>query len=159
MDWQTGKVKNAWIFLGGVLGILLRGWKFFPGAVLFLLAGFSLFLFRMMGAGDGKLMVLIGGYLGIGQGLCAVGLGLFAAAVWAVWKLARAGPLGKELSGRFLRLFWYTQEVFRTGKRRPYISFEEMREDEKIPLGACLATGVFIFSLIGLLNHFFEQSG
>lgn len=158
-DWRTGKVKNEWIFLGGILGVLLRGWKFFPGAGLFLLTGFLLFLFRMMGAGDGKLMALIGGYLGICQGFCAIGFGLGAASVWAVWKLARAGPVGKELSGRFFRLFWYTQELLHTGERRPYLTFEEMREEEKIPVGACLAIGVFMFSLIGFFNRFFNQSG
>ena len=158
MDWRTGKVKNEWIFLGGILGILLRGWKFFPGAVLFLFTGFLMFLFRMMGAGDGKLMALIGGYLGVWQGLCAVGLGFCTASVWSVWKLARAGPVGKELSRRFLRLFWYTQKFFQTGERSPYIKFEEMKEEEKIPLGTCLAIGVFIFFLIGFFNQFFEQS-
>ena len=64
-DLWTGKVKNEWILLGVILGVVLRRGGFFPGAVLFGMAGFLLFRFRMMGAGDGKLTSLIGGYLGI----------------------------------------------------------------------------------------------
>ena len=40
-DLWTGKVKNEWILLGVILGVVLRRGGFFPGAVLFGMAGFD----------------------------------------------------------------------------------------------------------------------
>ena len=65
-DLKYGKVRNYWLWLLTVAGVLHRGSAFFFGAVLFLAAGMCLFRFRVMGAGDGKLMAVIGGYLGAG---------------------------------------------------------------------------------------------
>ncbi len=152
-DLQSGKVKNGWILLGVILGIMLRGWRFFPGAFPFALAGFFLFRFRMMGAGDGKLASLIGGYLGLWQGLCAVGLGLLFASLWAVWKLAGAGEGKAGCVTRFFRLFRYARTVMRTGQIEPYVEFEQMSRHEKIPLGACLAAGVFVHGAICYLGN------
>lgn len=147
-DLRTGKVKNEWILLGVILGIVLRRAEFFPGAVLFGMAGFLLFRFRMMGAGDGKLASVIGGYLGIWQGCLAIGFGLLIACLWSIWKIARAGPVKSGLEERFLRLFRYVQTVKRTGQIEPYVRFEQMADQEKIPLGACLAMGVFIYEIV-----------
>ena len=152
-DLRSGKVKNGCILLGLILGIVLRGWRFFPGAFPFALAGFFLFRFRMMGAGDGKLASLIGGYLGIWQGICAVGLGLLFASLWAVWKLAGAGEGRAGCAARFFRLFRYVKTVMRTGQIEPYVEFEQMSRQEKIPLGACLAAGVFVYGAICYLGN------
>lgn len=151
-DLWTGKVKNKWILLGVILGVVLRREEFFPGAVLFGMAGFLLFRFRMMGAGDGKLTSLIGGYLGIWQGCLAIGLGFLIACLWSIWKIARAGPVKSGLKERFFRLFRYVQTVRRTGQIEPYVRFEQMTDQEKIPLGACLAMGVFIYEIFVFLG-------
>lgn len=151
-DLRSGKVKNGWLFFGLILGIVLRRGRFFPGAFPFALAGFFLFRFRMMGAGDGKLASLIGGYLGIWQGVCAVGLGLLFASFWAVWKLA-GGEGRAEWKTRLFRFFRYVRTVIRTGKIEPYVEFDQMTRREKIPLGACLAAGVFVYGGICYLGN------
>ena len=56
------------------------------------------------------------------------------------------------LEERFFRLFRYVQTVRRTGQIEPYVRFEQMTDQEKIPLGACLAMGVFIYEIFVFLG-------
>lgn len=76
-DLRNGKVYNWWLVFGLAAGILCRGTAFFPGAAFFLIPSFLLFCFRMIGAGDGKLAAVTGGFLGIRGGLSVVMIGLF----------------------------------------------------------------------------------
>lgn len=65
----------------------------------------------------------------------------------------RKGGTGEIWFGRaFFRLFRYVQTVRRTGQIEPYVRFEQMTDQEKIPLGACLAMGVFIYEIFVFLG-------
>ena len=75
---------NWWLVLGLAAGVLCRGAVFFTGAVFFLIPSFLLFCFRMIGAGDGKLAAVTGGFLGIQDGLFVIMIGLFLGALWSV---------------------------------------------------------------------------
>ena len=97
-DLKYGKVRNYWLWLLTVAGVLHRGSAFFFGAVLFLAAGMCLFRFRVMGAGDGKLMAVIGGYLGPLPGFYAIALGFLTGAVWSLWRMKRYGVAAERFN-------------------------------------------------------------
>ena len=63
-DQKWGRVSNEALMLLSFVGVMEWGMGFITGALPFLLFGMLLFRFRVMGAGDGKLMAVIGGYLG-----------------------------------------------------------------------------------------------
>ena len=72
-DQKWSRVSNEALMLLAFVGVMEWGMGFITGALPFLLFGMLLFRFRVMGAGDGKLMAVIGGYLGIQSGFYAVG--------------------------------------------------------------------------------------
>lgn len=142
-DWKYGKVKNIWLLLLAFAGVLQQGTGFFSGAVWFLVFGMALFRFRFMGAGDGKLMAVIGGYLGIRNGFYAVALGFFIGAVWSLWKLKRYG-LAAE---RFYYLRNYAVSTWVSGEIRPYDALEQIDLPHHIPFAVCLAAGVWGYEI------------
>ncbi|MCQ4838257.1 hypothetical protein NE556_24350, partial [[Clostridium] symbiosum] len=56
---------------------------------------FPLFLFRMMGAGDIKVMAVIAGYMGMDRGVEIIFYGLAAAAVWSLFYMHTPGLMSK----------------------------------------------------------------
>ena len=54
--------------------------------------------FRVMGAGDGKLMAVIGGYLGPLPGFYAIALGFLTGAVWSLWRMKRYGVAAERFN-------------------------------------------------------------
>lgn len=130
-------------------GVYFAGVSFFPPACLFLLFGMFLFYFRVMGAGDGKLMALIGGYLGWQRGLYAVGIGFLIGALWSVWKLKKSG-IWKE---RFCYLYQYVIRLMHTGTVEPYDTLEDAGASHHIPFAVCLSMGVWLYLAIEILLH------
>lgn len=63
-DQKWGRVSNEALMLLAFVGVMEWGMGFITGALPFLLFGMLLFRFRVMGAGDGKLMAVIGGISG-----------------------------------------------------------------------------------------------
>lgn len=143
-DLKWGRVPNGAMILLALAGVMERGAGFFTGALPFLLFGMWLFRFRVMGAGDGKLMAVIGGYLGIRGGFCAVAMGFLAGAVWSLWKLRRPG-LAAE---RFCYLRGYVRTVMQGRSLRPYDSLECVNAPYHIPFAVCLAAGVCIYGIV-----------
>ena len=137
-DLKWGRVPNEALILLAFAGVLERGMGFFTGAIPFLLIGMCLFRFRVMGAGDGKLMAVIGGYLGIRDGFYAVALGLLAGAVWSLWRFRRPG-LAAE---RFVYLQGYVRAVVQGRSPQAYDSLECAKAPHHIPFAVCLAAGV-----------------
>lgn len=110
-DVRTGRIPNLWlafwlcvigigkVFCGGESGgqkaevfLAYFGAMFFAAAILF-----PLFIFRMMGAGDIKLMAVLCGALGIQDGFPAIFYGLAAAAAWSFLYMVRMRILKKRI--------------------------------------------------------------
>ena len=143
-DLRDGKVYNWWLLWGALAGCWIRGTAFFPGAFLFLVPALVLFRFRMMGAGDGKFMAVIGGWMGIGGGCRTVCLGLMIAVVYSLCRLRR----GRGLRARLTYFFAYLMHIFRTKEARAYEDLSLDGQYHKIPLAACLAAGVWAAMLV-----------
>lgn len=97
---------------------------------------FPLFVFRMMGAGDVKMMALLGGVFGIRQGFEIIFFGLAAAAVWSLFYMARKRMFLKRI-GYFLN---YMMRLFYCGEITPY--YDASRDGREA--GFCLAPFVWI---------------
>lgn len=143
-DLEWGRVPNEALILLALVGVMAQGMEFFTGAWPFLLFGMFLFCFRLMGAGDGKLMAVIGGYLGIRSGFHAVALGFFVGAVWSLWRFRRPG-LAAE---RFRYLQGYVRAVMQGRRLQPYDLLERADAPHHIPFAVCLAAGVFAYGLL-----------
>ena len=103
-DFRKGRVPNVLILFGtaafGIAGFI-RGPSpgdgsgavftvialFFIRTFFTVIIFFPLFLFRMMGAGDIKVMAVIAGYMGMDRGVEIIFYGLAAAAVWSLFCL------------------------------------------------------------------------
>jgi prepilin peptidase CpaA len=123
-DLRCGKIPNGLIMLGLAAGLLFRlfywgvlgGILFFGGiGVPILLLG-PLFYFRMIGAGDIKLLAVLGGFLGgTGIGKCLLG-SLFFGGFWSLVLMI----FRKNLKARLNYFFCYTSAYLTTGIWRPY---------------------------------------
>lgn len=124
MDLRFGKVKNWWIvFLlssGLAYQLKMEGWMgfsvFFCGAALPLLLLFPLFRFRMMGAGDVKLFMALGGLMGGSRILTCMAASFFLGGILSLFILLFWGNL-------FSRLRYFTDYIqlcVNTGKIHPY---------------------------------------
>lgn len=99
-DLKSRRIPNRLVVAGLVLGLtarLLSGWAALAdgvlGAVLALLLGMLLFSAGAMGAGDGKLMAVIGAFLGVEQGLLALGAGAVVGAILSMLLALRSGVM------------------------------------------------------------------
>lgn len=147
-DLCCGKVKNRWLAVGTLAGILCTGKAFFPAALPVLAVSFLLFHLRMMGAGDGKLMALISGYLGFDAGLRAIGMGMAVGAVWSLCRFWR----NQGLRARLKYLSAYIGRVIQTRKITAYCMPGEklsgVDHGAHIPLAACMAAGTYLYLLV-----------
>lgn len=161
-DLLCGQVYNWWLFMWTVVGIFCRGAGFLMAAGIAFVPAFFLFRFRMMGAGDGKLMMLIAGYLGLEAGMQAIWVGFIIGAIWSLCRLWHDKSFLARLnylSAYFLRIFQEKRviayddlhEERNEEERHGEKEDREERETEKdrrcenrhrIPLAACLAVGV-----------------
>ena len=140
-DLTRGKVFNTWLALGAVLGICCVGRDFFWPAAVMLIAGFFLFWFRMMGAGGGKMMAVIAGYLGLYTGLRAIGTGFLVGAVWSLCRLWR----DRRLKARLWYFLAYFTRMFQEKDVKAYDELSGMDGRHHIPFAACLAAGVCLY--------------
>lgn len=124
MDIRTAKVDNGWILFCLVTGFAARILKdgfgaapdFLAGAALPLLVLGSLFVFRMLGPGDIKLLSALGGILGTEKILKCILCSLFIGAGISAAILISNG----DISRRFLYFIQYIRELSETGERKPY---------------------------------------
>lgn len=71
-DLRLGRIRNEWILTAWLAGLLTQifrfgiagAWEFLVGAAIPILCLYWLFYFHMLGAGDIKLLSVIGGFLG-----------------------------------------------------------------------------------------------
>lgn len=134
-DCWKRKIPNPTIVLGFALGVgcqfAERGVAgllyFLAGAMLPILLLWLLFLFRMLGAGDIKLLAVVGGFLGPAHIWDFLWATLLLAGVISLLLLLRRG----NFISRFYYFYCYISEYIKTGKRVSYIQ-ENQKEGQMI---------------------------
>lgn len=128
-DLKTGKVKN-WIIISGLVLSLLFQVRFsgLKGIVIFILGIgipvmmlFLLFLFRVMGAGDIKLLSVVGGFLGPRAVFQCIVITFILGAVFALAKVL----IKQNLLHRLHYLAKYSTEFIKNKKIEPYYKPED----------------------------------
>ena len=127
--------------MGIAAGLLFRGGEFFLPWLAVTVLFFPLFLFRMMGAGDVKLMALISGFSGWHQGFSIIFSGLFLAALASLFKLLYQGTLIRRIS----YFSAYIRQVFQTKTIIAYYEPERDGCENTLPMA--------VFFLAGALGH------
>ena len=148
MDMLTFKVKNWLVYTGMLAGFIyngsLYGWKGIEksivGMLVPLIVLFILFCFRMLGAGDIKLICMIGTFLGL-EGLIGCFIPILAAG--AVYSLIKV-IYQKNLMFRLQYLAIYIQKFIITKKIEPYYR-DNMDKDAAVPLSVPILVGVLLY--------------
>ncbi len=151
------KIPNWWILTGFSGGLVLTvlaseagqtGWAvggYLLRVLAYTAALFPLFIFRMVGAGDIKLMAVMAGFLGWGSGFKAIMYGCVVGACLALAKLLMQGNLLQRLN----YLLAYFRRLFRTKEIVPYYRAERDGYGVVIPFAFCLFVGYMGYLLRG----------
>lgn len=139
-DFRYRKIPNICIASGIVLGIIFMRLPFICTVLGVFPVVFPLFYFRMMGAGDLKLMALICGYMGIGPGALAIGTGLLLGAVYSLFQLWKQN-LFKERISYFTA---YIRQLIQTKQHVAYYVPERDGTNITMPLAVFLLAGVLL---------------
>lgn len=124
MDFKSASVDNGWILFSFVTGFLIQftekglrgGFVFLAGASTPVIILGILFIFRMLGAGDIKLLCALGGIMGPRTVAECIFYSLLAGAGISMAILISTGGIRR----RFLYLYQYMNEFYCTGEIRPY---------------------------------------
>lgn len=124
MDLRSGKIDNAWLIFSLVIGFMIRfiteGVESIPNFILGLIIPFillsTLFIFHMIGAGDIKLLCVLGSILGVKRICICICFTFFLGAILSIFILFLNG----NICQRFLYFFYYIEEVIKTRKIIPY---------------------------------------
>lgn len=124
-DLRSKRIPNNLVIAGLVLGLATRatlGWAALASgagaALVALVLGVLLFSIGAMGAGDGKLMAVVGAFLGFEQGLLALGLSAVAGAVLSLALAIRSGVILPILLNTRDLLAWLLTAGRRGGRAR-----------------------------------------
>ena len=98
---------------------------------------FPLYILRMVGAGDIKLMAVMAGFLGWGSGFKAITYGCVAGACLALARLLHQRNLWQRLN----YLLAYFRRLFLTKEIVPYYRAERDGYGVAIPFAFCLLVG------------------
>ena len=117
MDIQRAKVDNGWLLFCVLVSLFTRIWKmdvsslgsWICGLLVPILILGILFIFRMLGAGDIKLLSVIGSMIGPTKILNCISYSFLIGAV-----------ISGIVCQRILYLLHYISVYFKTGKREPY---------------------------------------
>ncbi len=151
-DVREHRIPNRLVLFGVAGGAFLSGWEAGNQAVLwgamFFLSRFFvvtalfflLFLFRMIGAGDIKIIALIFGYLGYGNGFAAVAVGFIIGAFWSLVLMTVKGFTFQ----RFSYFLAYVRSLIQTKKITAYYSSARDGYNAVIPLGFCMFLGTIL---------------
>lgn len=144
-DKRYHRIPNWWILFGGALGAILlvreRGiisiLSFLLAAVIVMALFFPVFIFRMIGAGDIKVMAVICGYLGFSTGGLLIIYGFVLGAFFSAFLLITRGILVQ----RFSYFFAYFRQVFMTKRIIPYYLADRDGYEPTIHFAMCLCLG------------------
>lgn len=157
-DQRTGKIPNRYLLLWFVLffaeaAVRRNGISFLAGVIFISAVLFPLFFFRMMGAGDIKLMALLGGVFGIRQGSILLFFGLLCAAIWSVFYLMRKHMFLKRI-GYFLNYVKQTaenaEEIWKGARPEPYFDAERDGREAAFCFAPFLLLGYLLWLLFSV---------
>ena len=143
-DVSEGRIWNWWLAAGADEGVWCRGEEFLYAASVVLVFAFLLFHMGMMGAGDGKLMAVIAGYLGMNGGTEAIFMGMLIGAFWSLGRLWHS----KGLKTHLIHLIAYFMRMFQTGRTEKYYQKEQKEPACTIPLAPCMAAGTYLYLMV-----------
>lgn len=151
-DFCTGKIPNVLIGTGMLTGIAWQWSANGPPGILNFLGGSMLPLgilgilhyFKMMGAGDLKYFMMVGGFLNLEQSLKCICISFLIAAVFSMTVVVKHRILKKRL----ILFIQYIKNFYSTGIWQPYIEAETnpayLHLSLPIFLGSVLVTGGWI---------------
>lgn len=147
MDLNREKIDNRWIALGWLIGFSyqlieqgLRGiGVFFLGAAVPIVLLYLLFWFRMIGAGDIKLLSVLGGFMGPISAAVCVGISFIFGAVLSLAVMILCG----NLMSRLRYFTTYFTRLAATKQVVPYM--QKGRRMENIHFSIPILMGVLIF--------------
>jgi len=152
-DLRERRIPNA-LTLGGLLAALCLRlalepasvWAGVLGAGLGLVVALPLFALGAFGAGDGKLLVAVGAFLGLdGLPAAILATGIFGGLLSVVSLWRRGVLLPALLQARDLALFWVT--LGRVGERR---TLGTSAGDSAVPYGVAIAAGAALIWATGI---------
>lgn len=149
-DFSTGHIPNYLILSGSSVGIGIHVIKSGPGGVAYSLTGFILpfvllfllHILKMTGAGDVKLLMMAGTYIGASRILIAIVAAFVTAAAVSLILMIKYGIF-------FERLRYFTQYIYHIGTTRkifPYYDFKQKKKGETLHFSLYIFLGV-LFSL------------
>lgn len=156
-DWRTHKIPNGLLFGGALLGLVVS--SLMPATrdtgLLGSLAGLAtglalllpLYLMRVLGAADVKLMAMIGAFLGVPATVYAVLATLLAGGLLALVHAACRGVLRSMLRnvGTLLQSAWVSLEF----GQRPVLSLEPLAATPgQLPYGLAIAGGTISYLVL-----------
>lgn len=142
-DLMEGRISRYATAAGLAAGLLFRRGEMAAG--LFAgLAFFPLFLFRMMGAADVKVIAVITGFLGPERAVPALAMGFVLGAFWSLARLLHRRILWRRLS----YFAAYIRRVTVTKNCEPYYRKERDGGEAAIPLAFCLSAGTAAYLLL-----------
>lgn len=123
-DLRKGCIPNRLIYIGLAAGAAIRAFSlgffgiivFLVGTIFALVLPGGLFYFRMIGAGDVKLLAVLGGFLGIRDYCVFFMTALFFGGIFALGLMISRG----NLVNRFQYFTAYLTSFLKTGDWRPY---------------------------------------
>ena len=145
-DLARGRIPNELILAGLVLGAVsqsvsagIYGVLFYLGGVLLPVVALGpLYYFRMIGAGDIKLLSVAGGFMGPAACVSCMFWSAAAGGILAAARMLRS----RNLIARLSFFAEYVEEYARTGRWKPYL--KEVDEDAKFCFSAAILAGVLI---------------
>ncbi len=152
-DVRSGRIPNRLVFIfgaAGLLGSLLLGGgqrvlsSLFGAAAMFFLL-WILYALRLMGAGDVKMMMMLGIFCGWPGVLAVFAASILAGSVYAVVRFLRR----RGWKARFGKLAAYLGEVRAGG--RPEAYFRAAEKDARVSFAVFAAAGTIICVLLGVV--------
>lgn len=142
-DFRSCKIPNRWILIGLVAGVLSlleedRGAcpDYIMGCVFPFILLFFFYCIRVLGAGDIKVFMICGLFLGTDAIVHVIVWAFFFGGIYAVIRLIRT----KSFRKRFLCFFAYAKQVARTGRIGRYVE-EGWEKESVLHFSLCIFLG------------------
>ncbi len=160
-DCREYRISNRLVVSGALLGILINvllpsGIGFlesFLGCVVGLLLLLPMYMLRTMGAGDVKLMAMVGAFVGLPEIIVVVLYTMLAGGVLSVCVAWHYGILRELMLNLRLTVYNFIVNLFQSKSKespRETLSFVEtmQKSSVKMPYGVAIAVGTAIFLIL-----------